>query len=173
MVGGIGGGLLFRGNSTVAGTGIISRVLQLKTGMPITQIYVLIDGAVVLILGLTFGWNAALYALIMLFVWGLATDYVLEGPSVVRTVFIVTDAPESVSQAVVSKLGFGVTAWQGPGMFTGAKHTILFSTVSRPDVGSLKSAVAEVDPNAFIVIGTGHQASGGVIPKGVNLRNDP
>jgi uncharacterized membrane-anchored protein YitT (DUF2179 family) len=35
--------------------------------------------------------------------------------------------------------------------------------VTRPDVGGLKALVAEVDPNAFVVIGQGHQARGGVL----------
>jgi uncharacterized membrane-anchored protein YitT (DUF2179 family) len=116
-----------------------------------------------LVLGLVFGWDNALYALIMLFVWGLATDYVLEGPSVVRTAFIVTDAPQKVAPILLNRLGVGVTAWAGQGMFTAREHTVLFCTISRPDVIGLRAIVAEVDPQAFVVIGQGHQASGGVL----------
>ena len=50
ILGGIGTGLIFRGRSTTAGLGIISRVLQLKTGIPISQVYILTDGAVLLLL---------------------------------------------------------------------------------------------------------------------------
>lgn len=64
---------------------------------------------------------------------------------------------------MLNRLGVGVTAWSGRGMFTEAERTILFCTVSRPDVGGLKSVVAEVDPHAFVVIGQAHQASGGVL----------
>lgn len=59
----------------------------------------------------------------------------------------------------------GVTAWSGRGMFTERERTILFCTVSRPDVSSLKWVVAEVDPNAFVVIGEGHQVRGGKLGK--------
>ena len=48
-----------------------------------------------------------LYALLTLFLWGLVTDYVLEGPSVVRTVFIVTDLADEVAQALLSRLQIG------------------------------------------------------------------
>jgi uncharacterized membrane-anchored protein YitT (DUF2179 family) len=47
-------------------------------------------------------------------------------------------------------------------MFTGAVHTTLFCTVRRTDVETLKLVVAELDPNAFVVVGQGHQARGGV-----------
>jgi uncharacterized membrane-anchored protein YitT (DUF2179 family) len=163
VLGGIGSGLIYRGRGTTAGTGVISRVLQIKTGIPISQMYILTDGGIVLIAGLVFGWERALYALLTLFLWGLVTDYVLEGPSVVRTVFIVTDLADEVAQALLSRLQIGVTAWAGQGKFSQTEHTVLFCTVSRPDVNSLRSIVIEVDPQAFVVIGQGHQASGGVL----------
>ena len=162
VVGGIATGLIYRGGGTSAGTGVLGRVLQMRTGIPLSQIYLATDGAVVLVAGIIFGWEAGLYALITLFIWGLATDYVLEGPSVVRTVFIVTDKPEAVGQAILDRVHVGVTTWPAEGMFTHAQHTILFCTVSRPHERSLRQVVAEADPDAFLVTGHGHQASGGV-----------
>jgi len=163
VVGGIGTGLVYRGRGTSGGTGIVGRVLQLRTGVPMSEVYMITDGAVVLVAGLVFGWERALYALVTLFIWGIAADHVLEGPSVVRTAFIVTDKPKEVTQAVFSRLGLGVTAWPARGMFTAAEHTVLFCTVSRPEVNALKAMVIEVDPETFVVIGHGQQASGGVL----------
>ncbi len=163
VLGGIATGLVFRGRGAFAGTGIISRILQLKTGIPVTQFYMIIDGAVIIALGLVFGWENALYSLIMLFIWGLATDYVLEGPSVIRTAFIVTDAPRQVADTLITRMGIGVTAWSGQGMYTDKEHTVLFCTISRPDVETLRSVITEVDAHAFIVVGQGHQSSGGVL----------
>jgi len=163
VLGGIATGLVYRGGGTSAGSGIISRVLQIRTGVPLSQMYLLTDGAIIFMEGATFGWDKALYSLIMLFIWGLATDYVLEGPSVVRTVFIVTDNASDVSQCLLTKLQVGVTAWTGEGMFTETEKKVLFCTVNRPDVNALRSIVNQIDPGAFIVIGQGHQASGGVL----------
>lgn len=163
VIGGIGYGLVVRGRGMVSGTGIISRILQVKTGIPISQLYILIDGFIILALGLTFGWERALYAMIMLFVMGLASDYVLEGPSVIRVVFIVTDYAERVGEVLMNRLGVGVTRWAGEGMYTNEEHTILFCTVTRPDVELLRSLVSEIDPEAFVVIGQGHQTKGGVL----------
>ncbi len=163
VVGGLGVGLVYRGGGTTAGTGILGRLLQMRTGIPVSQIYIVTDGGVILVAGLVFGWEKGLYALMTLFVWGLAADYVLEGPSVVRTAFIITDKPQAVAHAVLSNLRLGVTAWPAQGMFTKSEHTFLFCTVSRPYEGALKSVVAGVDPDAFLVIGHGHQASGGVL----------
>ncbi len=163
VLGGIATGMVYRGGGTSAGSGVISRVLQIRTGIPLSQMYLVTDGAIILLEGLTFGWDKALYSLIMLFIWGLATDYVLEGPSVVRTVFIVTDNAQKVGQCLLTRLQVGVTAWNGTGMFTESERSVLFCTVNRPDVNALRSIVHEIDPEAFVVIGQGHQASGGVL----------
>ena len=169
IVGGIGIGLIYRGGTSPAGTSVISRVIQMKTGIPNSQVYIIIDGGVILIAGLVFGWEMALYAFVTLFTWGLVADYVLEGPSVVRTVFIVTDLPEEVSQVLMDRLGVGVTGWAGKGMYSRTDHTILFCTVNRSDVNVLKAIVNDADPKAFVVIAQGHQTKGGVLRKTVRM----
>lgn len=163
VLGGIGYGLVVRGRGMVSGTGIISRIVQLRTGIPISQLYIFFDGFIIIALGLTFGWDRALYGLIMLFVWGLASDYVLEGPSVVRVVFIITDRAEEVGAVLMERMGVGVTRWAGEGMYTQEERNVLFCTVPRPDVEVLHSVVSEIDPDAFVVISQGHQARGGVV----------
>jgi uncharacterized membrane-anchored protein YitT (DUF2179 family) len=173
VLGGLGTGIVYRGRGTNGGTGVVGRVLQLRTGIPISQVYLATDGLVVLAAGLVFGWELALYALITLFVWGMVADQVLEGPSVVRTVFIVTDNAEAVTGMVFNRLGLGITAWPARGMFTAAEHTVLFCTVSRPDVDLVRSVVMEADPDAFVVIGHGHQATGGVYRKTLRRERAP
>ena len=169
IVGGIGIGLIYRGGTSPAGTSVISRVIQMKTGIPNSQVYIIIDGGVILIAGLVFGWEMALYAFVTLFTWGLVADYVLEGPSVVRTVFIVTDLSEEVSQVLMDRLGVGVTGWAGKGMYSRTDHTILFCTVNRSDVNVLKAIVNDADSKAFVVIAQGHQTKGGMLRKAVRM----
>jgi uncharacterized membrane-anchored protein YitT (DUF2179 family) len=162
IVGGVATGLVYRGGGTIGGTGILSRILQKRSGIPTSQVYLLTDGGVILAAGLVFGWELALYALISLFIWGLTNDFVLEGPSVVRTAMVVTDRPQAVAEALLRQLGLGVTSWPARGQFTGARHTVLFCTLSRPDVDALRAAVSHADPDAFLVIGHGHQSRGGM-----------
>jgi uncharacterized membrane-anchored protein YitT (DUF2179 family) len=79
----------------------------------------------------------------------------------VRTAFIVTDVPEMVSRAILDQLHLGVTAWEAQGMFSKERHAILFCTISRPHARELRRVVNRVDPEAFVVLGQGHQAYGG------------
>lgn len=162
LLNGVGLGLCLRGSGTLAGTGIISSVIRRRTGIPMSQLHVLIDGLIIIGMSFTFGWDRALYGLIMLFIRGLAIDYVLEGPSIVRMVFVITDNPEDVSHALLHRLHVGVTAWRVEGMFTHKAHMALFCTIRRSDVDVLRQVVHAIDQKAFIVVGKGHRASGGV-----------
>ena len=167
IVGGIGGGLIYRAGASMGGTGIIGRVLQMHTGMPLSQVYLWTDGTIVLVAGLVFGWETALYAMLTLFLGGLATDYVLEGPSAVRTATIITESQhrEKMASALIDGLGRGVSHWEITGGYTGQQRTMLLCTIYRPQVNDVKRIVANVDSKAFVIIGDAHQALGfGFVP---------
>jgi uncharacterized membrane-anchored protein YitT (DUF2179 family) len=160
IVGGIGGGLVYRGGGTMGGTSITGRIIQMKTGIPLSQVYFYTDGIIVLTAGLVFGWEVALYALLTLFLNGLASDYTLEGPSTIRTVTIITDLPDEVARALIDTLDQGVSRWEITGGYTGQPHTMLMCTVHRPQVNNIKNLVAQTDSHAFVIVGNAHQALG-------------
>lgn len=161
IVGGIGGGIIFRSGSTLGGTSVSGRIIQQKTGLPLSQIYLMSDGLIILGLGIAFGWENALYGMLMLFLYGLASDYAMEGASVTRTITIITTQPHEVAEALLNTLQRGVTTWEVKGAYTGQKRHILMCTVSRSQVQVIKTAVANTDENAFVTIGVSHQALGG------------
>lgn len=165
IVGGIGAGLVYRAGATIGGTGIVGRIIQRKKGIPLSQIYLYTDGLIVLVAGLVFGWEIALYALLALFLAGITTDYTLEGPSSVRTATIITNRADALSHALMTNLNRGVSRWEVTGSYTGEPHAMLTCTIYRPQVNDLKRIVAAIDPKAFVTIGVAHQALGaGFIP---------
>lgn len=167
ILGGIGGGLILRGGGTYGGTATLARIIQMKFGTPLSSTYLYSNLVIVLAAGVFLSWESALLAFVALVVEGMASDYVLEGPSVIRTVTIITRQPEVVSGVILYQMNRGVTGWQVTGMYTGEARTMLFVTVARPQVGLLQQLVLEVDPAAFIVINQGHVAYGGGFKRSV------
>jgi uncharacterized membrane-anchored protein YitT (DUF2179 family) len=157
---GIAGGLIYRVGGTFGGTSTIAIILRRKFGMPMSATWLYTDLFVMGAAGVVFGWEAALYAMVALFITALASDYVLEGPSVIRTAVIVTSNPEDVSGAIMSELGRGVTGWEAQGMYTKQQKWVLYVSVSRSEIGDLRQIVMQVDEKAFMVIGQGHTAYG-------------
>ncbi|XWX03681.1 YitT family protein [Aggregatilineales bacterium SYSU G02658] len=160
VVGGLSIGVIMRAGGTLGGTSTLALLLQRRLGTPLSTTYLYTDIAVVFLAGLVYGWEGALYALIVIFISGLAADYVLEGPSVIRTAVIITDHADEVSQAILQQLGRGVTGWQATGMYTRQPRNVLYITIARTQVDDLRRIVVSIDPSAFIVIGQGHTAYG-------------
>ena len=165
LLGGIGGGMVYRAHASIGGTGIVGRVIQQKTGLPLSQSYIYTDGAILLLMGIVFGWQVSLYGFLILLINGLASDYILEGASITRVATIVSNRPRKVSMALIESLGRGVSFWEVTGAYTGSSHYMLSCTVYRSQVNELRRVVAEADPDAFVTIGISHQALGqGFLP---------
>lgn len=160
VVVGIGNGIIFRAGGSMGGTNITGRILQRKTGVPMSQIYLYTDGIIIMIAGLIFGWATALHSFLALFLAGIATDFVMEGPSTVRTATIITEYPEEVVAALRQGIQRGASYWTITGGYTGKTHSMVFCTVHRPQVNELKHIVATADDKAFVTIGNAHQALG-------------
>jgi uncharacterized membrane-anchored protein YitT (DUF2179 family) len=157
---GIGYGLVYRGQGTSGGTDILVRIITNWRSIPISQSYLLTDSVIILLGGLTYSWPNALYAIIMLFISGIAAEITTEGPNVTRTAFIITSNPDQVSQSILVDLERGVTAINATGVYTGSERTMLYCVITLSEVNILKSLVHDADPNAFIVIGQAHEVLG-------------
>ena len=160
LIGGVGAGLIFLAGGTLGGTAIVARMIQQRVGIQISQIYLLVDGLIVVTAGFVFGWEIALYSYLVLLLSGLATDYILEGPSRTRTATIITTKPAEISKAIISVLGRGVSYWKVTGGYTGEEKTLVTCTFYRQQLVDLRHLVHEIDPKAFLTIGVTQQAVG-------------
>jgi uncharacterized membrane-anchored protein YitT (DUF2179 family) len=160
VVSGIGYGLVYRAQGTSGGSDILARILNRWRGIPMTQSYLMTDTLVILAAGFVFGWQKALYAIIVLYVSGLVVDSTLEGAGTVRTALIITAKSREVAERILTEMERGVTVLQGAGAYTGEARPVLYCVVSRSEVQQLKTIVHETDAQAFMVIGVAHEALG-------------
>ena len=160
VIGGLGMGITFLGQGTAGGTDILARILARRRGIPLSQSYLFTDAAVILAAGAAFGWEQALYAMVALYISGVAAEVVTEGVGVARTAIIVSDRPREVADVILRELERGVTGLHGEGMYTQQARTVLFVVISRSEVARLKALIHEADPEAFVVIGQANEALG-------------
>lgn len=160
VLGGLGMGLVFRAQGTTGGTDILARFLGKWRDIPLSQSYLLTDTAIVFFAGLTFGWTHALYAVVALYISGLAAEAAAEGVGIVRAATIITNRPQAIAERVLKEMQRGVTGWVGTGLYSGEARHILLIAVSRSEVSQLKAIIKEADPQAFVVIGQAHEALG-------------
>ena len=157
---GIGLGIVYQGRGTSGGTDILGRILNRRLGISVSLSYLLTDSLVVLLAGFIFGWERALYGLVMIYVSGVAADVTAQGSRVVRTALIVSNHGDVVTHAILAELDRGVTLMPARGGYTGEEKSLLYCAISASEVIRLKTVVHEADPHAFMVIGQASEALG-------------
>ena len=158
---GLGTGLIYRFGGTIGGTSITARIIYNKTGYPLSQSYLYTDLAVILIAGAIFSLETALLAVITLILVGIFSDFVLEGPSQMRTVMIVTEHPDPIRMAIINELQRGLSHWEVTGGYSQTNRTMMYLTALRSRIYDVKHIVSRIDPDAFMVVGVSQQTWGG------------
>jgi uncharacterized membrane-anchored protein YitT (DUF2179 family) len=90
--------------------------------------------------------------MIAIFVINLLVDRIVYGADVQKQALIITNQPTEVSEAIMSRLGRGVTAWDGRGMYTGDSRAVLLCAVHRHEAGILKTLLQETDARAVLLL---------------------
>lgn len=157
---GVGLGLVYLGQGTSGGTDILGRILNRRFGMSISLAYMVTDSFAVILAGFFFGWDRALYGLIMIYLSGVAADMISQGTNVIREALIITDKTEEVINAISDVLGRGTTIIDAKGGYTQKDRPMIFCVVTAGEVIRLKTIVQETDPNAFMVVGHVNEALG-------------
>ncbi|MCD6424778.1 MAG: YitT family protein [Anaerolineales bacterium] len=167
VVSGIGFGLVYKGRGTSGGSDILVRILSSWRGVPISQSYLMTDAVIIFLAGISFSWENALYALVMLYVSGIAAESISQGSNVLRTGLIITNLPDQIKEEIFNRLRRGVTIMNARGGYSGEEKSILLCVVTRAEIPHLKDLTKEVDPKAFLIIGQAHEVRGeGFLPFG-------
>lgn len=150
---GVGFGLVYRGSGTSGGTDIIGRILNQRMGVPLTQSYLVVDSISVLLGGLSFGWDLALYGVIAIYVSGEAAEMISVGSAVFRSVVLVSDKADEIADVIMTRMSHGVTFLDGTGAYSGQRKKVIYVVIDRSEINLLKRIVHKADPSAFMVVG--------------------
>lgn len=157
---GIGLGLVFRSAGNTGGTDIIAQLLAPKVPLGTGQLLLAADAVVTVAAALKFGPELALYGLVAVFVAGTTIDVVLEGFSVEKAAFIISDRSDRVAEGILHELKRGATGIKARGLYSGQEKEMIFTVVSRNEIAALKEIVNAADPTALVVISDVHEAIG-------------
>lgn len=161
VIGGAGMGLVLLAKATTGGTDMVATLIQhYVRHYSIVQILQILDALVVLCGFYVFGIRAALYAIVAIFITSKVSDTLMEGFKFSKAAFIITDKYELVSKRILEDLDRGVTGLKAKGMYSGADKCMLYCVVSQKEIVQVKEIVAEIDPNAFVIVSDAREVLG-------------
>lgn len=150
---GLGLGLIFKSKATSGGTDIVAMIISKYTKLPVGQLLIYVDSAIVLASLLVFkDWKIPLYSLIVIFITGQVVDTILQGINYDKTLFIISERYEDIRDKIINDLNRGGTYIKGTGMYNGSEKTIIFTVVNRRELAILQEYIHQVDPKAFVTV---------------------
>jgi len=159
---GFGLGTVFSCGVSTGGSDIIVRLIKAKyRSLPIGVINICFDLAVAVLTGIVF-WDIdrTLYSGVAIFVCGQVIDAVVYRFDYSRVALIISDRCEEVAQMIGTKLFRGATFLHGQGAYSGKERKVVLTAVKRQQLAELKQLVADIDPDAFVIVQEAHQVWG-------------
>lgn len=165
IIAGAGVGLVIRQGGSLDGTEITAIILDRKTSFSVGEVVMFFNLFILGAAGFVFGWDKAMYSLVAYFIISKMIDVVLKGLDESYAVMIVSDEYEEIADALMHRLGRGVTYLHGQGAYTGDDKQVLYCVVTRLEVVKLKEIALEKDEAAFVTINPVHDIVGGRFKK--------
>ena len=92
-------------------------------------------------------------------------DFVINGIEEYTAITIVSRFSGEIAARILAHLGRGVTVYKGRGGLSGEDQEILYCVVTRLEIGSVKSIVRSLDPNAFVTSHPLADVDGGMVKR--------
>ncbi|TCL35279.1 uncharacterized membrane-anchored protein YitT (DUF2179 family) [Anaerospora hongkongensis] len=162
---GLGVGIIIRFGGSLDGTEIVAIIFDRWTSFSVGEIVMFLNLFILSSAGLVFTLDKAMYSLVAYFIIFKVMDIVIEGLDESKAAMIVSDKPDEIADALLARLGRGVTILHGEGGYTKERKNVLYAVITRLEMAKLKSIVDEIDENAFLTINDVHEVMGGKFKK--------
>ena len=172
VVGGFGEALVYKAGFNTGGTSILALIIQHYKKMPLGTLLRVLSMIIIISGGIAFGYTSVMYSLLITFISTYLVDKILIGISDSKMFFIHTDREDEVKDFILKIIESGVTEFDTHGAFTHKKKKMLMCVVPTERYSLLRSAIKEIDPDAFIVVSDCYEVLGGTKRKLLALEEE-
>ncbi|MCQ4088911.1 YitT family protein [Saccharibacillus sp. JS10] len=162
---GVGTGIVIRNGGSLDGTEIVAILVSRKTPFSVGEIVMFVNLFILSGAGFVFGWDRALFSILAYYIAYKVIDVTIEGMNESKSVWIISDQIDDIGNAILDRLGRGVTYLSGEGGFTGDPKKVIFCVITRLEEAKLKEIVNQFDDKAFLAVGNIHDVKGGRFKK--------
>ncbi|ULT55175.1 YitT family protein [Neobacillus drentensis] len=162
---GAGVGLVIRYGGSLDGTEILAILFNNKLPFSVGEIIMFFNLFILGSAGFVFSWDRAMYSLIAYFVAYKTIDITITGLDESKSVWIISDNASQIGDAIMNRLGRGVTYLNGEGAYSGDHKKVIFCVINRLEEAKLKEIVTENDDSAFLAVADIAEVRGGRFKK--------
>lgn len=149
---GYGYSLIHKSNYHVGGFSILDDIVNNYRTKKNKEISILVDVIVVLLTFLSYGFETAVYSIIIIFLINYMSTKSRIGVSNSKTFFIITTKEKEVKEYLISELHHDYTEFNVKGGYSNNKSKIIMTVIDTKDYYRLKEGVILLDKDAFVFI---------------------
>ena len=162
---GVGVGIVIRYGGSLDGTEILAILFNKRTRFSVGETIMFFNLFILGSAGFVFGWDRAMYSLMAYFIAFKTIDIVIQGLDESKSAWIISEQYEQIGEAILARLGRGVTYLNGEGAYTGDDKKVIFCVITRLEEAKLKAIIDEIDPSAFFAVAAIAEVRGGRFKK--------
>jgi uncharacterized membrane-anchored protein YitT (DUF2179 family) len=168
---GTGIGMAIRGGCALDGIEVLALYTLKRSSFTVSEIILGINVLIFSIAAFKLGLPTAFYSIITYYTASHTINFVIEGLEEYTGCTIISGQSELIKEALVIKLGRGITIYKGERGFLKDSFDIsqpvdiIFTVVTRLEIRRLRNTVQNIDPKAFMFTSTIKEAAGGVLKK--------
>lgn len=153
LISGLGSGLTMRFGGALDGVEVMAVIFAKKIGVSVGTFIMAYNVILYSVSGIvTHSWVLPLYSIIAYAIGLKTVDFIVEGLDGSKSVMIVTDKPDEVSNALMEEFETGVTKIAARGGYSNSDKTVIYFVVNRFQIPKMRTIVHEEDENAFMTI---------------------
>ena len=154
LIMGTGFGIIFTYGGSTGGTSLVPYFLKKFFHIPLSAGLFLCDA---IILGLSIligGYLGLFYGLICIAISTIVTDYLQNGFSKKKSVYIISNKKEQIQNYIHTQVNRGTTLIKAEGGYSHEPKEMIMAVVSNTELRRIREYILEHDPTAFIIIGS-------------------
>lgn len=157
---GVGLGMVFTQDASTGGTDIVAKILNKFFHINLGKGMQMVDTVVVVLSGITFGIEKAIYAAICVLLTGMIIDKVISGYNTCHQVIIFTNKTDYIKNYIIRDIDRGCTIFNGEGGYTGETRNVVYCVLERAQLTKVRRFIKENEPDAFIIVNEAHDVLG-------------
>ena len=153
IISGIGSGLTLRFGGAIDGIEVMAVIFAKNMGVTVGTFVMVYNVILYILAGCALqSWILPLYSIVT-YGAGLKTiDFIVEGIDRSKSVMIITEQPDEISQALMTAFSRGLTKIPVKGGYSNADKTMIYFVANRFQIAQMRQIVHTIDPYAYMTI---------------------
>ncbi|WP_298317540.1 YitT family protein [uncultured Aquimarina sp.] len=164
---GLGIGITIKNGAVLDGSEILGIYLNRHFGLSIGKVTLVFNFILFAITAIIISKETAMYSILAFLVTAKITDLTIEGFENFIGLMIVSKKYDQIREAITTKLGSGMTVFNGVHGYGNQGKTenfeVIHTIINRIEIGKVNKIIDQIDPNAFVIEYDVNHIKGGIL----------